>query len=393
MMANQATPSPAYQRIGTPSTKHQLLYSTPTQTKIIVIVDFKPPVTLIVPETPGRLTLGQFKHYASFQNGCHKFYFKSQDDEFGTVKEELVEDDAVLPLVGGAVLAWVVSESKDQAAGIFQPSLNNEIDFNMVEHNYQADSRFTSSINRARDEYQLHRSSSSHLNYSPAASPKLLDDHRPVVPPRPPARGSTLTNNKAHTTTESKPGFDPATELPAPLVDPNQIPPFNSDSRLGQPEPIVNFHRANNYHQEHQRASHSLPRSLTPRSLYASGNLDSTKYQIDSRSDYEPTTPTSLRSNLYQIPLHCAKDSMHTIYASLKADAVTLDVRDREWLKVVIKDAFLGAALVKWLSRNVYGFCNKSEVKRYANQMLTLGFISSPISKAAFSEKCLYTLR
>ncbi|KAF6726443.1 Segment polarity dishevelled-like protein DVL-3 [Oryzias melastigma] len=53
------------------------------------------------------VTLGDFKHALNKPNS--KFYFKSVDDDFGVVKEEISSDDALLPCVNGRVVCWVVS--------------------------------------------------------------------------------------------------------------------------------------------------------------------------------------------------------------------------------------------------------------------------------------------
>lgn len=141
---------------------------------------------------------------------------------------------------------------------------------------------------------------------------------------------------------------------------------------------------------------YNLPRSMTPRSLYTSSNYDSwvpsssNFLPLDSRSLHGTSQSSSLRK--IDATLHCAKDDIYTIYAAIKSDAESLDIRDREWLKVVVRDAFLGSSLVKWLSRNVYGFGNRSEIKSYANRMLSLGLIKGHIANSNFSGKCYYSL-
>lgn len=516
-MADQGASSPTYQKICTPSTDH---YKSNNEIGLFIIIDSKPPIFKKVPETPGRMTLGRFKDYTSLHNDCYKFYFQSHDTEFGTVKEELVDDDAILPVENGRVVAWVLSEDNSQAAALFEPAVENH-NLSKLEEIYQSGngvSRITnaniSPISHKQffaNHYQPPSPAHSFNSFTfangvieksaPLGSPTCidislhLDDaqplglghvypgdecqtngiivdhvqhnsiaerdgrirsgdrivevngvdlrylslgeataifrrfverrgkinltiHRPSgmpkmpplppiksphyqlrTPPRPPARDSPCIQ-QVFKRSEPRIGFDPATELPAPIVEPDKLPEsirYGTTTTTNKPQPSFSFHRHGN-HQEHQRASQSLPRSLTPRSLYATGNLEDTNSsgnigisQLDSRSDYEPTTPTSLRSNLYQVPLR-KNDDIYQIYATLKADSANLDVKDREWLKVIIKDAFLGSTLIKWLSRNIYGFCNRKEVKSYANEMLKRELIRSPISKAAFSEKCLYTL-
>jgi segment polarity protein dishevelled len=38
-----------------------------------------------------------------------KFFFKSNDDDFGVVKEEIMEESAILPLYNGRIVSWLVA--------------------------------------------------------------------------------------------------------------------------------------------------------------------------------------------------------------------------------------------------------------------------------------------
>lgn len=308
-MASHNSSNPLYN--GT--TSH---YGADNVIKMIAVIDSRPPLIVNAPRIIGGIRLKHFKDFTSLHNDCYKFYFQSQDSEFGTVKEELVDDEAIVPIDDGKIMAWVISNIS-----------------------------LAKSMSSLQANHQL-------------SQPPLLK-------------------------TES--GFDPATELPDPIVEPEQLL-----GSLYHPVPVINFHRSH-------RASRSLPRSLTPRSLYANfeqlnSSGDIMGCQQDSRSDYEPISPLSFRSNLYDTPLHHKRDTMQTIYLSLKADRTNLGVRNREWLKFVIENAFLGSSLVNWLTKNVCGFCNRGDAKRYANEMLVKGLIRSPIPKAGFSERCFYTL-
>ena len=506
-MANHGSPGPAYQRI-----------SSPTQaTSLYIIIDSRDPVITRIPKAAGQLTLGDFKDFVSLQDDYYKFYFQTNDPEFGTVKEEIVDDDAPLPVIDGKVVAWVLSNESTQSAALFEPVMNdrnhrnygtsdgslgydasdkahriraapstnsqppspgytrgdgftfnggkrhsppvspscilinlhldgaqplglghvfpsddcqiNGIIVGHVQHNSIAerdgrikcgdrivevngvDLRFLSLgealrifkqfVEKGGDINLVVQRPNTKLRSPPSPLRKIAPNRGPRIPPSPPARDPSIRHHTKQTPplSTAKIGFDPATELPDPIVEPDQLTKVDSYGlTTTRPHLVVNFHRSN-LDGDQERTSQSLPRSLTPRSWYNTGNLDNPDssnqggaYQIDSRSEYEPSTPTSLRSNLYQVPLNCTKNSIQTIFSALKMDSANLDVQDRQWLKLIVKDAFIGSTLIKWLSRNVYGFCNRSEVKRYANQMLALGLIRSPMSKATFSEKCFYTL-
>ncbi|XP_076365348.1 segment polarity protein dishevelled homolog DVL-3-like isoform X1 [Tachypleus tridentatus] len=78
------------------------------ETKIIYHVEEEEtPYLVKLPIHPERVTLGDFKNVLNRPN--FKFFFKSMDDDFGVVKEEIIDDDAKLPCFNGRVVSWLVS--------------------------------------------------------------------------------------------------------------------------------------------------------------------------------------------------------------------------------------------------------------------------------------------
>ncbi|XP_026186699.1 segment polarity protein dishevelled homolog DVL-3 [Mastacembelus armatus] len=67
-----------------------------------------------------------------------------------------------------------------------------------------------------------------------------------------------------------------------------------------------------------------------------------------------------------------------------------LEVRDRMWLKITIPSAFIGSDVVDWLHRNVEGFTDRREARKYAGNLLKAGFIRHTVNKVTFSEQCYY---
>lgn len=105
-----------------------------------------------------------------------------------------------------------------------------------------------------------------------------------------------------------------------------------------------------------------------------------------------------------------------------------LEVRDRMWLKITIANAFIGedteaagppredrdnhtvdvtitsslyclsicpsvrpgSDVVDWLHRNVDGFTDRREARKYAGNLLKAGYIRHTVSKVTFSEQCYY---
>ncbi|KAK3875515.1 hypothetical protein Pcinc_019613 [Petrolisthes cinctipes] len=83
---------------------------TPTmeETKIIYhIDDEETPYLVKIPKAPDKVTLSDFKNVLN--RPSYKFFFKSMDDDFGVVKEEIIDDDAPLPCFNGRVVSWIVS--------------------------------------------------------------------------------------------------------------------------------------------------------------------------------------------------------------------------------------------------------------------------------------------
>uniref|UniRef100_A0A8D3D0R2 Dishevelled segment polarity protein 3a n=1 Tax=Scophthalmus maximus TaxID=52904 RepID=A0A8D3D0R2_SCOMX len=78
------------------------------ETKIIYHLDDQETPYLVKLSVPAdKVTLADFKNVLKKPN--HKFFFKSMDDDFGVVKEEISDDNAKLPCFNGRVVSWLVS--------------------------------------------------------------------------------------------------------------------------------------------------------------------------------------------------------------------------------------------------------------------------------------------
>ncbi|KAL4647045.1 hypothetical protein GN956_G8416 [Arapaima gigas] len=86
------------------------------ETKIIYHLDEQEtPYLVKVPVPADRVTLADFKNVLNKPN--YKFFFKSMDDDFGVVKEEISDDNAKLPCFNGRVVSWLVSADGPQSDG------------------------------------------------------------------------------------------------------------------------------------------------------------------------------------------------------------------------------------------------------------------------------------
>ncbi|XP_076451952.1 segment polarity protein dishevelled homolog DVL-3-like isoform X3 [Babylonia areolata] len=97
------------------------------ETKIIYHIDDEDtPYLIKLPVPADRVTLGDFKNALNRPN--YKFFFKSMDDDFGVVKEEIIDDDAHLPCFNGRVVSWLVpaessaSDTQSQSGDVHMPT-------------------------------------------------------------------------------------------------------------------------------------------------------------------------------------------------------------------------------------------------------------------------------
>ncbi|KAK1786507.1 hypothetical protein P4O66_017635, partial [Electrophorus voltai] len=95
-----------------PSSKMAHSHSSPVLassavTKVLYFTDRSlTPFLVNIPKRLGEITLQDFK-VAVDRHGNFRYHFKSLDPEFGTVKEEVFQNDAVVPGWEGKIVAWV----------------------------------------------------------------------------------------------------------------------------------------------------------------------------------------------------------------------------------------------------------------------------------------------
>ncbi|CAH8593561.1 unnamed protein product [Dicrocoelium dendriticum] len=78
------------------------------ETKVIYYIDEEEtPYLVKINVAPTLVTLGDFKN--ALNRPHYKFFFKSLDDDFGVVKEEIFDDNTPLPCFNGRVVSWLVT--------------------------------------------------------------------------------------------------------------------------------------------------------------------------------------------------------------------------------------------------------------------------------------------
>ncbi|XP_072548247.1 dixin-A isoform X2 [Salminus brasiliensis] len=81
--------------------------SASASTKVLYFTDRSlTPFLINIPKRLGEVTLQDFKT-AVDRHGNFRYHFKSLDPEFGTVKEEVFQDEAIIPGWEGKIVAWV----------------------------------------------------------------------------------------------------------------------------------------------------------------------------------------------------------------------------------------------------------------------------------------------
>ncbi|KOC65563.1 Segment polarity protein dishevelled like protein DVL-3 [Habropoda laboriosa] len=150
------------------------------ETKIIYhIDDEETPYLVKLTISPERVTLADFKNVLNRPN--YKYFFKSMDDDFGVVKEEIVDDDAHLPCFNGRVVSWLVSAEgsnvSDGASQCTDSVAHSEVKHDRVDHvtpghtnrgppplSHDDTLTETESITSSRQGHHLHKSSRHHTD-------------------------------------------------------------------------------------------------------------------------------------------------------------------------------------------------------------------------------------
>ncbi|XP_037102121.1 segment polarity protein dishevelled homolog DVL-1 isoform X1 [Syngnathus acus] len=97
------------------------------ETKIIYHIDEEEtPYLVKLAVSPDKVTLADFKNVLSNRPvHSYKFFFKSMDQDFGVVKEEISDDNAKLPCFNGRVVSWLVLAESAHSDGGSQCTESN----------------------------------------------------------------------------------------------------------------------------------------------------------------------------------------------------------------------------------------------------------------------------
>lgn len=392
-----------------------------------MIVDSGTPVKFKIPAPPNRVTLADLKRaLPAIDRPNYKYFFKSNDREFGIVREEIHENDGRLPIFKNRIVAWIVTPTiKGGAAD------DDEIESRFRSHNTETDtcnltysntsydncsSSFittdvdsTSYFTETDDESCLNISRSSSASSSSSSSSS--DCQTDVTAVRCVTAHLVLTNENflgLHIYANVNSGVDEGIYVDE--VTENSVVAL--DGRIEPGDRIIQVNDTNLEelsNDEAVRVLEAAVRRRGPLKLVVAKFVETNnnKDQADGDGIVDPkeaihpidtaawvahaqaiTMPSSSEEQLSQ-----SEDSdLREIVEQMKMPDSGLEIKDREWLKIQIPRAFLGSHLVSWLERNVYGFKSQREAKKFAGRLLKEGYIRDPISKKPFSSKSYYTI-
>ncbi|CAI5692433.1 unnamed protein product [Oreochromis niloticus] len=450
--------------------RHAGLAGMAEETRVIYHLEDQDTPYLIRINVPAeRVTLADFKHVLNKPN--IKFFFKSVDDDFGVVKEEISDDDARLPCVNGRVVCWLVSSDTCQldfrGSDIQSVATPTSLAPPPIER--------TGGIGDSRPP-SFHAATVSHdelqgSEVKPAVSERLqkkdvgdqgdrLNGHahcpadmRGVEPTGGGDSSSTQQSSELETTSfysseedsggrfsqsteqsSSSPRLirrqrrrhrKPKTQLMERSVSFSSV--TDSTMSLNIITVTLNMERYNflgisivgdmllqvndiNFenmsNDDAVRVLREIVHKPGPVMLTVAKCWDPNPrgcFTLPRSEPVRPIDPAAWVSHTAAmtgrlLPHYSVNEENHlnihsdmTMVVKAMANPESgLEVRDRMWLKITIPNAFIGSDVVDWLHRNVDGFIDRREARKYAGNLLKAGFIRHTINKVTFSEQCYY---
>ncbi|OQR66106.1 segment polarity protein dishevelledDVL-2-like [Tropilaelaps mercedesae] len=475
-----------------------------SETKIFYYIDDEEtPYLVKVPVPLAQVTLQDFK--GALQRTNYKYFFKSLDADFGVVKEEIVEDSAVLPAFKGRVVSWLVStdgsNASDSASQVTastgatdqngtgagenrhhgrlakdhhrlnQPAAHKDKRMTQKRYDYDSSSVMTSDVESSTvldsDESDSDLTSRMSTTTDESSVSRLYHNRQQQLRRRRRKR-LTLMSGAASSTMSSVTdssvslniitvtlNLDSVNFLGISIVGQSNrggdggiyvgsIMKGGAVAEDGRIEPgdmilqvnEISFDQMDNDHavkvlrdavqkpgpiklvvakcwEPNPKGYFTIPRTEQVRPIdpgawvaHTEAALGCTPQVLGAAQGAcgelpPPLRPpsvstiasSSLGTELDSNPLlHLSVDesSMQHITEVMASPDSGLDVRDRMWLKITIRNAFLGSDCVDWLLTHVQGFRDRKDAKKHATHMLKEGFIKHTVNKSSFSEQCYY---
>uniref|UniRef100_A0A7N6F9W2 Dishevelled segment polarity protein 3a n=1 Tax=Anabas testudineus TaxID=64144 RepID=A0A7N6F9W2_ANATE len=352
------------------------------ETKIIYHLDDQETPYLVKLSVPAdKVTLADFKNVLKKPN--YKFFFKSMDDDFGVVKEEISDDNAKLPCFNGRVVSWLVSgdgahTDAGSVADSIEPAPPLERTGGIGDSrppSYQSSSSFSSITDSTMSlniiTVTLNMEKYNFLGISIVGQSNERGDGGIYI-------GSIMKGGAVAADGRIEPG-----DMLLQVNDINFENMSNDDAVrvlrdiVHKPGPITLT--VAKCWDPNPRSCFALPRSEPIRPIDPAAWVSHTAAMTGVYPAYG--------FDDFHLSIH---SDMATVAKAMACPESGLEVRDRMWLKITIANAFIGSDVVDWLFHHVEGFSDRREARKYASNLLKAGYIRHTVNKITFSEQCYY---
>uniref|UniRef100_A0A8C9WMJ9 Dishevelled segment polarity protein 1 n=1 Tax=Scleropages formosus TaxID=113540 RepID=A0A8C9WMJ9_SCLFO len=399
------------------------------ETKIIYHIDEEETpylVKLSIP--PEKVTLADFKNVLNNRPvNSYKFFFKSMDQDFGVVKEEISDDNAKLPCFNGRVVSWLVLMESSHLDGLslctdshaelppplertggigdsrppsFQLSSSTEQSSSsqlMRRHKRRRRRHKVAKVDRSSSFSSITDSTMSlniitvtlnmekynFLGISIVGQSNDRGDGGIYI-------GSIMKGGAVAADGRIEPG-----DMLLQVNDVNFENMSNDDAVrilreiVSKPGPI-SLTVAKCWDPT-PRSYFTIPRAEPVRPIDPAAWISHTTALTGSYPQYGTVFLFNVERCIVDLPLSVSKTDMATIVKVMQLPDSGLEIRDRMWLKITIANAVIGADVVDWLYSRVEGFKDRRDARKYASSLLKHGYLRHTVNKITFSEQCYYT--
>uniref|UniRef100_A0A665VKQ9 Dishevelled segment polarity protein 1a n=1 Tax=Echeneis naucrates TaxID=173247 RepID=A0A665VKQ9_ECHNA len=385
------------------------------ETKIIYHIDEEEtPYLVKLSVSPEKVTLADFKNVLNNRPvNSYKFFFKSMDQDFGVVKEEISDDNAKLPCFNGRVVSWLVlAESTHSDGGSQCTESHPELPPPLERTGGIGDSRppsfqlsatltticstccillllfQSSSFSSITDSTMslniitvtLNMEKYNFLGISIVGQSNDRGDGGIYI-------GSIMKGGAVAADGRIEPGDmllqvndvnfenmsnDDAVRILREIV--SKTGPISlTVAKCWDPSP---------------RSYFTIPRAEPVRPIDPAAWISHTTALTGPYPHYGKTSPIITVGTIKTLR---HKTDMATIVKVMQLPDSGLEIRDRMWLKITIANAVIGADVVDWLYSRVEGFKDRRDARKYASSLLKHGYLRHTVNKITFSEQCYYT--
>uniref|UniRef100_A0A8D0AF04 Dishevelled segment polarity protein 1a n=1 Tax=Sander lucioperca TaxID=283035 RepID=A0A8D0AF04_SANLU len=378
------------------------------ETKIIYHIDEEEtPYLVKLSVSPEKVTLADFKNVLNNRPvNSYKFFFKSMDQDFGVVKEEISDDNAKLPCFNGRVVSWV---SEMDSAPMLPLSLGcaaSALTKEMWSTCGSCKSRLSSSTEQSSSS-QLMRRHKRRRRRHKVAKIDRSSSFSSITDSTMSLNIITVTLNMEKYNFLGISIVGQSNDRGDGGIYIGSIMKGGAVAADGRIEPgdmllqvnDVNFENMSN--DDAVRILREIVSKTGPISLTVAKCWDPSPrsyFTIPRAEPVRPIDPAAWISHTTHplcefddLPLSASKTDMATIVKVMQLPDSGLEIRDRMWLKITIANAVIGADVVDWLYSRVEGFKDRRDARKYASSLLKHGYLRHTVNKITFSEQCYYT--